>query len=284
MLELFNQARKITNNNIILAVPLILGIKVLDLYTFFSKVHMDSSSKVFLAFITVLFMSSLFLAAWFYMIKGAVSLCKKEFVMDSDRANASLLLLKTIPDGVGKYFLSFVGLYFIIFFIQIISTYVVYYIGVKLIGSLDSASTQQLIQIASDSSVSSNTGVANFVEQLTPEQIIFFGKWSLLFMVATLVIMYILMLWIPEIIYRSKNPLIALFASIEKVFKDFKKTSLIFLILWIMGFILLFIYTFAIINPIAYMIISVVMYYFMMYVAILIFLYYDKRYVDDHEK
>ncbi len=276
MRELFKQACKITNSNIILAVPLIVGIKMLDLYTFFSRAHMDSSGKVILASITVLFMSGVLCALWFYMVKGAVALSKKVFVLDVDRANASLGLFKTIPEGIGKFFLSFVGVYLILFFIQLIATPVVYLLGINIIGTLDEASAQGLMQIASDPA--SNTAMASFVEQLTPAQIVFFGKWSLLFMIATSVIMYLLMLWVPEILYRTANPFVALFTSIAKLFKDFWNTFRIFISLWLMGFVLLFIYTFAVINPLAYLIVSIIMYYFMVYLTVLIFLYYAEKY------
>lgn len=276
MLELFKQASKITNSNIILAVPLIVGIKMLDLYTFFSRAHLDSNHKVILASITVIFMSGVLCALWFYMVKGAVALSKKVFVLDSDRANASLALFNTIPEGIGKFFLSFVGVYIILFVIQIIATPVVYLLGINIIGTLDEVSTQQLLQVASDPA--SNTAMAAFVEKLTPAQIVFFGKWSLLFMIATSFIMYLLMLWIPEIIYNNSNPLMALFSSIGKLFKDFWNTFRIFFTLWVMGFALLFIYTFAVINPVSYLIVSIIMYYFIVYLTVLIFLYYAEKY------
>lgn len=284
MRELFKQACKVTNSNIILAIPLIFGIKMLDLYTFFSRAHMDSNHKIILASITILFMSGVFCAAWFYMVKGAVGLSKKIFVLDADRANASLALFNTIPEGIGKYFMSFVGVYIILFLIQILSTPIVYLLGINIIGSLDEISTQQLLQLASDPAIASNTGMAAFVEQLTPAQIVFFGKWSLLFMVATSIIMYLLMLWVPEIMYNTHNPFFALLNSIGKLFKDFFNTLGIFLSLWFMGFVLLFIYTFAVINPIFYILVSIIMYYFIVYMAVLIFLYYDKKYAEGYEQ
>lgn len=284
MRELFKKACKITNSNIILAIPLILGIKMLDLYTFFSMSHIDSGAKLILASITLLFMSGVLCASWFYMVKGAVELSKKVFVFDSDRANASLNLFKTIPEGIGKFFLSFVGVYIILFFIQIIATPIVYFLGVNIIGTLDEFSTQQLLHIASEPAVNANVGMANFVEQLSPEQIFFLGKWSLLFMLATSFVMYFLMLWIPEIMYRTLNPFSALFKSIGKLFKDFWNTFIIFLLLWIIGFVLLFVCTFAMFNPLFYLIVNVLMYYFMLYISILIFLYYDNKYSDNYEK
>lgn len=283
MRELFNQAAKITNNNIILTIPLIIFIKVLDLYSFFSRYHIDTTPKLLLAYITILFMCGVFCAGWFYMIKGAVKLSEKVFVLDSDRANASLGLFKCIPEGVGKYFLSFVGVYIILFFIQILFTPVVYMLGINLIGGLDEASTQQLLQAASDPSFATNAGMASFVESLTSDQIVFFGKWSLLFMLATSFVMYLLMLWVPEIIYKTKNPILALWRSVVKVFKDFWNTSRLFLSLWFSGFAILFVYTFAVINPLAYILVSILMFYFTVYLTVLVFLYYYKKYMAKNE-
>ena len=43
MRELFKEAIKVTNYNIILAIPLIVFIKVLDLYSLYSKYNIDST-------------------------------------------------------------------------------------------------------------------------------------------------------------------------------------------------------------------------------------------------
>lgn len=280
MRELFKEATKITNYNIILTVPLIIFVKILDLYSLYSRYTVDSTPKFLLASITVLFMFGVFCSGWFYMVRGAVELSKKVFVLDEDRAKATLNLFKTIPDGVGKFFLSFVGVYLLFFIIQLIATPVVYFLGVNIIGGLDSASMQHLQEVTIDSTIATNQGMAAFIDSLTPEQIVFFGKWSLLFMSVTSIIMYLLMLWIPEIIYMTPNPLVALWKSLIKLFKDFFTTVRLFLSLWFMGFALLFINTFAAFNPIAYIIMSIALFYFSVYFVILLFLYYDKKYID----
>ena len=280
MRELFKEATRITNYNIILTIPLILFVKILDLYSLYSKYTVDSAPKFILASITVLFMFGVFCAGWFYMVEEAVKLSKKVFVLDEDRAKATLNLFKTIPEGIGKFLLSFVGVYLIFFLIQIIATPIVYLMGVKIIGGLDAASMQHLQEMAIDPAIATNQGMAAFIDSLTPEQIVFFGKWSLLFMSVTSVIMYLLMLWIPEIIYMTPNPLVALWRSLVKLFKDFFTTVRLFLALWFMGFALLFINTFAAFNPFAYIIMSIILFYFSVYFVILIFLYYDRKYVD----
>ena len=223
-------------------------------------------------------MFGIFCSGWFLMVKGAITLSKKVFVLDNDRAKATLNLFKVFPEGVGKYFLSFVGVYVIFFLIQAISTPLVYLLGVNIIGGLDPDSMQNLQQLTMDNAVASNESMASFIDSLSIEQIVFFGKWSLLFTVITSVIMYLLMLWIPEILYNTINPLKALWYSLIKLFKDFFTTVRLFVILWVAGFVLLFINTFAVINPIAYIIMSIVLFYFSVYFVVLIFLYYDRKY------
>lgn len=284
MRELFKSAAKITNLNIILTIPLIIGIMIFDLYSAYSKYTVDTPLKSLIALLTILFMLGVFFSGWFYMIKKAVKLSKKVFVLDSDRAQETMNLFKKFPEGVGKYFLSFVGLYIIFFFIQIIITPMVYILGTKLIGGLDSVAMQSLQSMAMDPAITTNAGMAEFIEKLTPEQIVFMGKWSLLFMVITSIVMYLLMLWIPEIIYKTPNPLVALWRSLVKLFKDFLTTFRLFLSLWFMGFALLFINTFAMFNPVIYLIMSVVMFYFSVYMIVVIFLYYDNKYISNDEK
>lgn len=278
MRELFKDAVKITNYNIILTIPLIIFVKILDLYSLYSRYNVDSTLKFLIASVTVLFMFGIFCSGWFLMIKGAIALSKKVFVLDNDRAKAALHLFKVFPEGVGKYFLSFVGVYVIFLIIQTIATPLVYILGVNIIGGLDAESMQHLQKLTMDNAISSSDGMASFIDALSIEQIVFFGKWSLLFTFVTSVIMYLLMLWIPEIIYFTINPLVALWRSLVKLFKDFFTTVRLFLILWVTGFILLFINTFAVINPFAYILMSIVLFYFSVYFVVLIFLYFDRKY------
>ncbi len=284
MRELFKEAIKITNYNIILAVPLIIFIKILDLYSLFSRANIDSAPKFLIASITVLFMFGVFCAGWFYMVEGAVKLSKKVFVLDTDRAKATMNLFKTFPEGVGKFFLSFVGVYIIFLFVQAIATPLVYILGVNIIGGLDPESMQYLQELTINTELAGSQGMPAFIDNLSIEQIIFFGKWSLLFMSVTSIVMYFLMLWIPEIICCTPNPLIALWRSLVKLFKDFFTTVRMFLALWFAGFVLLFINTFAVINPIAYIIMSIVLFYFSVYMVVFIFLYFDRKYVGGDEQ
>ena len=281
----FREALRVTNNSIILTIPLIIFVKLLDLYSMFSKYHIDTTPKFLIASITVLFMFCVFFAGWFYMVKGAVNISKQVFVLDEDRAKAVLRLFKTMLDGIGKFFMSFFGAcIFYIFVIQIIAVQIVCLIGAKLIGALDQASMQNIHEMTLASAASDNSSMATLIDNMTPEQIIFFGKWSLLFMIVTSIIMYLLMLWFPEIVYKERNPIKALCTSVVKLFKDFRHTFVLFFVLWIIGFVILFANTFSIINPLVYLLISIIMFYFMTYSVVAIFLYYDKCYGTDTDE
>lgn len=277
MRELFKNAFKITNNNIILTIPLIIYVKIFELYSVYSRLHANSMPKLVIASVTVLFMFGVFCAGWFYMVKQAIELSKRFFVNDAQRANASLSLFKTLPEGIGLYSISFAWVYVIFFIMQILITPLIYLIGVKLFGALDEASIQSL-----QNTLSTNTSAAAFAESLTPEQITFFGKWSILFMAATTLIMYLLMLWVPEILYKTPDAFSALYKSVIKLFKDFKSTLKLFISIWLIGFALLFLNTFAAVNNYAYLFMCLIMYYFTVYFAVIIFLYYDRKYVDEH--
>jgi len=143
---------------------------------------------------------------------------------------------------------------------------------------------QHLQELAINSELAANQGMPAFIDKLSVEQIIFFGKWSLLFMSVTSIVMYFLMLWIPEIICFTPNPFLALWKSIVKLFKDFFTTIRLFITLWFMGFVLLFINTFAVINPFAYIVMSIILFYFSVYLVVLIFLYFDKKYAGGDEQ
>ena len=281
---MFKNALKITNNSIILTIPLILFVYILDLYSMFTRYSVDSVPKIILASLTVMFMFVVFCSAWFYLVKKIVDLSKKVFVMDTDRSKATFHLLRSMPEGIGEYFLSFLGVYFIFFVIQILVTPVVYALGIKLIGTTDATSLQSIQTLALGASASNSSNITLFVDKMTPEQLVFFGKWSLLLMLTTSVLMYLLMLWIPEIIYNTKNPLTALVKSIVKLFKDFLNTFRIYLILWILGFLLLFFNTFSMINPLLYLVMCVLMFYYITYAVVVIFLYYDKNYNAENDE
>lgn len=280
MFSVLKDAFKIVNYNLLLTIPLIIFVKIFDLYT--TYVGVDSNSKLLVASFTVMLMFSVFCSGWLYMIKGAVDLSKKVFIMDTDRAKASMQLFKSFLEGVGKFFIPFIGVYIIFFFIQLIFTIFTLTLGVHLIGTPDAASMQTLQNLAATGN--NSAAISDFVNNMSPELIAFFGKWSLLFIVISSVLFYLLMFWAPEILNLSSNPLTALYNSWKKMFNKFFPTLGLYAILWLIGFVLLFMNTFSMINPFVYLFMNLVIFYFQVYFAVVIFLYYDKKLLENNEE
>ena len=277
---MFKEAFRVANDSIIIAVPLIFFIKIIDLYSNFALYRADSTAKFFLATITLIFLVGAFSAAYFYMVKRSIEISKKVFVIDSDRTKEILEIFKSSHDGISKYFVSFAAVYIILLAIEILLTPLVYLTGVRLIGHISPELIQGIQSVAADSSA-----VSAFVDGLTTADMIFFAKWSLLLVAVASILMFLLMLWIPEIIYKTRNPLSALFKSIKKVFVNFGKSVKIYLGLYALGFLVFCLASFSFSNLAVYFISNFVIYYFYLYITILIFLYYDKKYnVTDNEE
>ena len=272
MLELFKKSIKITNDNIILATPLVLFMWILSLYLGFSKMTVNSTALFLLSGITVLFMLSAFFAAWFYMVKKAVKLSKEVFVLDEDRVKATFNLIKTMPAGVGKYFLPFLGMIVLSVIIVSVAGLGIFHLGMALIGPLD-LDPNQLKDV-----LTSAADMKAFLDSLSFEQLLKLNNWNMLFLAASSLFAFLFMLWAPEIVYKTKNPFAALYFSIKKLFAKFWKSLQLFIFITVMNFILTFINTFSLINIIFYFVMLVIYFYFIVYVVVLIFSYYDKEF------
>ncbi len=272
--KLFKDAITITNDNIIIAFPLILFMWIFTLYITFSRQTVNTLPILLLSTVTVLVMASAFLAGWFYMIKKAVKLSKQVFVLDTDRARATFNLLRTIPAGIGKYFLSYLGMLLIFAIIVGALGSGVYQIGIYFIGNLD-LNPEQLKNV-----LSSAADMKAFLDSLSLEQLMKLNNWNLLFLGSTTILSFLLLLWVPEIVFSKRNPFVALVNSVKKIFKKFGKSLKLFIYISVLNFVLSFINTFSMLNPILYFIMTVVYFYFLVYVVMLIFLYYDREFTE----
>lgn len=277
MFRLFKNAFKFTNEGILLAIPLILFLWILTIYLSFAKSVVDTLPEALSAVVTLLFMTGAFFAGWFYMVKKAIQISKTEYVLDEDRAKALLDLIKKVPTGIGKYFLAFLGMSVIALLIFAIYGALVYKLGMHVIGEIDFTAIQIRGAMASPQDMKA------FLDSLTPEQIYKLGSWNLLFMFATTLLSFVLMLWIPEIIYKTQNPFTALFISFKRLFKRFWKSLLLFVYITFLNIIISFANTFAVIHPLIYMLLMTIYFYFLVYVVVLIFYYYDTEFNEEEK-
>lgn len=272
MFKLFKNTFKTTNEGIILTVPLILFMCLVSLYLNYSREVVDTLPEFLLAGVTLLFMVSAFCAGWFYMVKKCVEFSKKEFVLDQDKANESSKLIQCFSDGIGKYFLTAV-VGSIMFVIIVFSMgYLLYSLSLPIVKDIHFTLSQMSMVLIS------HQDITKFLNSLQPEQFILLFKLNFLLLSISSLFSFSTMLWVPEIMYAKRNPVTALFTSIGKVFSKFGKSLLVFVYITMLNFLISFTSPFAFLNPVTYIIVMSLYFYFIVYMVVLIFSYYDKEF------
>ncbi len=272
MFRLFKDSFKATNEGIILATPLVLFMWLIALYISFSKEVVDTVPEVILSGVTILFMTSAFGSGWFYMVKNCVEFSKKNFILDEDKASESLKLIQALPVGIGKYFLKFVEVSIFFVCLTLLMAYVFYTISIPFIREMNFSFAQM------STVLNSPQETANFLNTLPPEQLVALFKLNVLIMLVSSIFSFLVMLWIPEVIYRKIDPILALFTSIKKIFVKFWKSLGLFLYFTFLNFVISFLSTFVFVHPFIYMIMMIIYFYFIVYMVVLLFSYYDREF------
>lgn len=277
MIKYFSKAFKITNENIILATPLVLFLFILSLYIEFTKRAPENVAAAILLLVTVLFMIGAFFAGWLFMTKQAVKISNQEFKNEEEKAKASFGLLKDFNYGVGEFFFPFVGaaiLYGIMIFLIILAAYKA---GMHFIGDpgIDFVQVKKAL--------ASTAEMKTLINSLSTQQLAKINAWNFMLIGVTFVQSFLTMFWGSEIIYRTKNPLIALFKSIQSVFKKNFGAIILFLYISLVNFVVSFINAVLTFNSILYFLSMLLYFYFIVYIVVLIFLYYEREILTKKE-
>lgn len=275
MIRYFTKAFKITNDNIILTTPLVLFLLLTSIYFEVSQHAPANIFSLILLLITILFMFSAFFAGWFYMIKKAIDLEKKEFIIEDDKAKASFDLIKEFPTGVGEFFLSGIGAFIVYTLLFLGLSIIAYLIGVHFAGKIDLSPNELKMML---STFESKTLVASLpTEKLAKLQI-----WYTIFATTVTVHHFMTMFLGAEIVSGNKNPLSAFFKSLIFTIKNFFGVILLFIYTNIVGVLVSLIINgvmlLKVIPSIILVLGSMLLYfYFIVYVIVLVFLYYDSE-------
>lgn len=273
MLQLFKNSFKTTNDCIILATPLIIFLSILSWYYKYAVVAIDTTPKLILASITIFVMLSGFMAAWLYMAKKTISLSRKIFVFDKDRAKALWALVLSLPKGIGRLFLPSIGVISIYILIYTLIFSGIGYIVGKFIGTIDFSELdyQSIFLFGQE--------FANKISELSQKELLVLQCWYILALVSIAVVSFITMLWIPEIVYTEKVSFEALYYSIIKIFTHLKNSIILYLYIAFLVVLISILNTFLMFNPILYFIVLLLFYYFLVYIVVLLFSYYEQTFI-----
>lgn len=263
MQKVFN----LTNKYIVLATPLIL-------YALFSSIYLAVSASggkiigLFFAIFLFTLMSGAFIAGWFNMIKTAI--------LEPDREDVNSLL-KEFPSGVGEYFLPALGAILVIFMIFTVMFTTSYFVGINTIG--DPKISAEALSKAMQSTIE----LKAFVSSLSVEQLTKISLWNMLILGIMTVGYFLMMLYLPVIFFKNKNPFVAFFVSLKDLFsKKFFKTLGIYLLIFVVNFFISALSTIFGANSMIHFIMTLINFYFVTFVGVGIFYYYYNNFIQNN--
>ena len=264
MFNILKNSFDITNKYIILATPLILFSLISSLYLIFS-INGNSAGVAF-AVILFFLMLGAFLSGWLYMAKKCI------INPENDDING---LLAEFPAGVGEYFIPICGIIIICIVITAIISGLTYIAGTKLIGDI-----RPLYQGLMNAS-SSASAIKTYITGLTTDELLKLNAWNLLLFTTAVSSHFVLMFYTPTLFFKTKNPFKALFIGIKDIFcRNFFKNVLLFIFIAMTYTVLSVVSTLGGTNIAIHFIMTLINFYYIVFVVIFVFNYYYKNYIQ----
>ena len=231
MFRFFGEALKITNNNIILATPLILFMLLVSLYRFFIA-GIANTPVLILAMVTYFFMWAAFLSGWLFIVRQAI-LIHYEDISKDEKLKKSFGLMPLMLKGVGEYFVSFSGLMVMAVLLFAAFVWVVYYAGIRFIGHLN-IPFNDLVSVSA-----AQVSTEEFIKNISQEELLKLVKWGYLALCSFIAYVYITMFWAVAVLKDSKNIFKAFVISNKLLWKKFFNTLLFLILLCILYFVVM---------------------------------------------
>ncbi len=227
----------------------------------------NSVPELAIGVVTLLFIAVAGVAGFFHTMRSTVdSAYSNEDISNFD-------LLKTFPKGVSAYFFPALGLILIYLLITFLMFNLAIVIGKNLIGMF-SFSPEDLTK-----AFNSVETLVEFQKNISPEDLAKLSKWHLLYMVVTSIMTYLLIFWLPETFYNTKNPLLSLFRAVKKVLLNPLKTLQLFVIIILINVAVSLVMALLLPFPILMFLVYFVYFYGLLYVFMLIFNVYREKFV-----
>ena len=197
----------------------------------------------------------------------------KSAVTNPERSEPNSLISE-FPQYVGEYFLSSLGLIFIIFLINLLFVVFIYLAGMHFIGNPGISSTA-FLKAAADTET-----LKAFIYSLTTYQLKKLCSWNLLIISGITFGYFTMFLYIPALFFKTKNPIIAYFISLKNLFgKKIIHNALLYFLIFILYILISLMSAVTANNLILSFLMTLISFYFMSAAAIGVFYYYHNNFV-----
>lgn len=274
MLKLFKNNFSKTNDCIILAAPLIIFISIIGWFTNYALNEANTAFKSILATTTIFIIIAGFSAAWFYMVKKILKLSSKFFLFDKNRAKEMFNIICKSTRGIGDLFMPMLGILGLSTVLYSTFFFIINYCISKYISPID------LNTLGISYSFLTTDEIFNEILSLPQPKLIALNCWYILTFSFSIIFTFFTLMWIPEVVYKNKNPFLALISSIKKIFFTFKDYILLFSFVIVLYTSVCIINSILMLNPILYIAVLLISYYFVLYLVVLLFSYYEYEFIE----
>ncbi|MCM1009375.1 MAG: hypothetical protein NC390_00670 [Fusobacterium sp.] len=226
--------------------------------------------ELIIAGVTLLFIAVAGVAGFFNTLRSTLDL---EYNVVKREDFSGFELIKTFPRGVSEYFLPALGIILLYLVITFLMFNAAILFGSKLIGMF-SFSPEDLTK-----AFSSMETLAEFQKNISPEDMAKLSKWHLLYMLITSIMTYLLIYWLPETFYNTKNSALALFRGIKKVIMHPLTTLQLFAVIILINVLTSVLMAVLLPIPVLMFLVYFIYFYGLVFILMLIFNFYREKFV-----
>ena len=263
-------------NDLMLLTLLILSIFIISIYMIISS---QTGINTGFSLLVIILLSSAFASGIFYTIKTNLDESAATKVKDNEETKINIKKsFAVFYSGIGEHYLTFVFA-FVIFFtlasLVILGT--IFFVN-KFLFPIASVGENLADFFAILAYPSQTDGI---LQNLDEAQKVNLRMWCRSFLVTTQTFTFLIMLWIPEMLYSKKNAFVSLFRAIKKVLSDFPNTLCIYLSIMFLNYIIALL--FVLFGGISFInfILNIASLYILIFNFYAIFIYYRNKYINE---
>jgi len=224
------------------------------------KASANSIAALLFGFLTLLLIAVAGIAGFFGTLRSTVEKVENP--------------IKCFTKSVGEYFLSSVGILFIYSIISFLIFITVVVTGTKIIGMF-SFSLDDLAK-----AFESVEALTAFQNNISEADLLKLSQWHLLYIAITSIVTFLFIHWIPEVFFKTKNPFVALYEALKKMFYNALKTFQLFLTVVVFNMIFSIIVAFLLLVPQLEIFVYFIYFYGLLFIVTLIFEFYNENFVS----
>lgn len=232
------------------------------------KASANSLPKMLFGVITLFLIVIVGIAGFFSTLRATVD----AETSVSDKENIEVI--RAFPKGVAEYFGTSCGIIFIYMLISTLMFLITYFIGMKYVGMF-SFSMKEF----SDALINMET-LTKFMNNISAEDFIKLTKWHMIYAGVSSLFTYLLLYWLPETFYATKNPFLSLFLAVKKSILNPLKTLVLFFTIVLINFAISISISLMLPVPILSLFIYFVYFYGLLSIMTLLFNYYRTNFIE----